>query len=180
MFDLKKIRIDPSSQIEPVERILTRVPVKKPGKQSFVRVHPSEEFRINVGLIIIREPYETYLVSQELTGELAEDITPTSLLTTVDKFKQVFLWPIKLPDCFGKLDPWNESATVAASRARDAWVKVTSNRSIGSYEVYEAKGDLGEPEWPNKSFQELIYMAFADYFIDSLNHPIVKRLRGEV
>ena len=48
----------------------------------------------------------------------------------------------------------------------------------GAYEVLTAENCTAEPEWPSHSLQELIRIAFRDRMIDSLDHPVVKRLRG--
>ena len=43
-----------------------------------------------------------------------------------------------------------------------------------------AKGDLGEPQWPDKSFRELIAIAFRDNVIDRADHPVIRELNGEI
>jgi hypothetical protein len=52
--------------------------------------------------------------------------------------------------------------------------------SLGAYDVFVAAGELGEPEWPTAPFSELLRIAFRDRLIDDLNHPVLRRLRGEV
>jgi hypothetical protein len=37
---------------------------------------------------------------------------------------------------------------------------------------------MAEPVWPDLSFQELIKIAYRDRMITSLEHPVVRRLRG--
>jgi hypothetical protein len=46
--------------------------------------------------------------------------------------------------------------------------------------VFDACGDLPDPEWPNTPFRELLRVAFKDRFIDNLDHPVLRKLRGEV
>jgi hypothetical protein len=58
------------------------------------------------------------------------------------------------------------------------WVRVKANTNLGAYEIFKAQAEFGEPEWPDLSFWELIKIAFRDHLIDSLDHPVVKRLRG--
>jgi hypothetical protein len=57
---------------------------------------------------------------------------------------------------------------------------VVANLSLGAYEIYQAKADLPEPNWPDKPFNDLLRIAFRDRLIDTLDHPILKSLRGEV
>jgi hypothetical protein len=48
------------------------------------------------------------------------------------------------------------------------------------YDLFEASGDLAEPVWPEMTFRDLLELAFRDRRIDSINHPILKSLRGEI
>src|SRR5687768_14516462 len=55
-----------------VERLLTVVPVRKPAKHDFVRVHPDPEFRMSpAGIIELKEEREMYLVLPHLAAELS-------------------------------------------------------------------------------------------------------------
>ena len=40
--------------------------------------------------------------------------------------------------------------------------------------------DMADPAWPELSFYELLKIAYRDRMITSLEHPVVKRLRGLV
>ena len=37
---------------------------------------------------------------------------------------------------------------------------------------------IPDPDWPELSFAEIFRIAFKDRLINSLDHPVVKRLRG--
>ncbi len=50
---------------------------------------------------------------------------------------------------------------------------------MGGYDILKAKGALPDPEWPDLSFEEIVKIAFRDNFVNDLNHPALKRLRGE-
>ena len=50
--------------------------------------------------------------------------------------------------------------------------------SLGAYEVVEAS-TKSEPEWPDVTFNELLRIAFRDRLVDRLDHPVIKRLRGD-
>ncbi len=85
-----------------------------------------------------------------------------------------------MPGSDGKLDEWSRSALEAADIARSGWVRVQSNMSLGAYEVFEATGDIPNPEWPETPFKDLLRVAFKGRFIDSLDHPVLRKLRGEI
>jgi hypothetical protein len=165
-----------------VRKALLTVPVRKPDKSWFVRTHPDESYRLQTAVIELKEDRETYLVTQNLWPELAAESTfsPRALFIGINRQGVVFLWPVRLPGSDGKLDDWSRSALEAADMARSAWVRVTANMGLGAYDVYEATAPLPDPEWPDTPFRELLRVAFRGRLIDSLEHPVLLRLRGEV
>jgi hypothetical protein len=59
------------------------------------------------------------------------------------------------------------------------WVRVMAKQSLGAYDVLQATGVLSEPDWPELSLAELLRIAARNRVIDSPDHPILLRLRGE-
>ncbi len=108
------------------------VPVRKPGKAWWVRVHPDPAYSLSTAVVELKEDRETYLVAP------------------------------------------------AAAMARDSWVRVAANMHLGAYDVYTASGQLADPDWPETPFRELLATAFKDKLIDTLDHPVLRKLRGEV
>ena len=179
-FDPRKLRLSQRfSEGIDVRRILTTVPVRKPHRQEFVRVHPAENMRIETALLEFKEERQLYLVEPTLWPALPGEASPRTLYTTVTMQGVVMLWPVRLPDESGRLDPWNTSAHDAAKRAESGWIKAPANMHLGAYDVFEAMGQIPEPIWPDLAFERLLEIAFRDRFIDSLDHPVVRRLRGE-
>jgi hypothetical protein len=37
---------------------------------------------------------------------------------------------------------------------------------------------IADPKWPEQPFQELLRIGFRDRLVNSLDHPLVKRLHG--
>ncbi len=131
-------------------------------------------------ILELKEEGETYLVDQNLWGELPGELIPKVLYMVINRQGVLTLWPIRLPGEDGRHDAWNRSALEAAEMAQKQWVRVAANMSLGAYEVYPATADIPEPEWPDTTFQEILRVAFKDRFIRSLDHPVVRRLRGEI
>jgi hypothetical protein len=165
-----------------VKKALLSVPVRKPANSWWVRVHPSEEYRLQTAVIELKEDRETYLVAPALWPDLAAEATfsPRALFTAVNRQGVLFLWPIRLPGPDGRVDEWSRTAHEAAGLATKGWVRVAANMALGAYEVFQAGGQLGEPEWPQLPFRDLLRVAFKDRLIDALDHPVLRRLRGEV
>jgi hypothetical protein len=180
-FDLLSLRMtqDFGSMVG-VKKVITTIPVHKPHKQDFVRIRPGDDYQISTAVIEMKEDRETFLIAPELWNELPGEIIPKIFLTGMTRQGVLFLWPIRLPNADGRHDNWNRSALEAAELAKRKWVKVVSNMSLGGYEVYEATGDLPDPEWPDLSFEEIMRVAFKDRYIQTMDHLVIRRLNGEI
>jgi hypothetical protein len=163
-----------------VKKALITVPVRKPSKQEFVRVHPDGAYRLETAVLELKEERETYLVDPSLWPELPSELTPKVLFATMNRQGVLTLWPVRMPGDDGRLDEWNASALEAAEMAQGRWVRVVANMSLGAYEVYEATGDLPDPDWPDLPFAEILKVAFKGHYITDIDHPVIRRLRGEL
>jgi hypothetical protein len=165
-----------------VKKALLTVPVRKPDKSWFVRTHPDKAYRLQTPVIELKEEQETYLVAPDLWPELAAESTfsPKALFTAMNRQGVVFLWPVRMPGPDGKLDDWSRSALAAADLAARGWVRVAANMSLGAYDVFQATGRIPEPAWPDTPFKDLLRVAFKGKFVDSPDHPVLRKLRGEV
>ena len=155
-FDPEALRVNALADVD-VEKILTAVPVRRPNRNEFFRVHPDPKF-VTDTLVLEREDgldRETYLVQPEVQDLVAHELRRVRLYVVINKRGTVFLWPAKLPredNDAGRR--WAETALQAAEQAKTLWVKMHGSRDLGGYEIFRAKGDLGEPQWPDKSFRD--------------------------
>jgi hypothetical protein len=182
LFDPSRLRLSQEFAANiGVKKALLTIPVKKPAKEWFVQTHPGEDYRITTAVLELKEEREVYLVEPSLWAELAAESTfgTRAIFTAINRQGVPFLWPVRLPNSDGRQDDWNRSALAAATLARGKWVRVAANMTLGAYDVFEATGDLPMPEWPALPFKELLRIAFKDRFIRDLDHPILRRLRGE-
>jgi hypothetical protein len=179
--DLSKLRLDQAYAADAVavKKQLITVPVRKPKRQEFVRVHPDPAYRLTPAAIIeVQEDRETYLLTPSMAQALPGEFSTVTLFTTISRQGTLFLWPVKLPNPEGRQLEWHRSAAEAAERAMKKWVRVIANMSLGAYEIYEAGGDLPEPVWPDYLFEEILKIAFRDHIVDRPDHALVQRLRG--
>lgn len=180
--NLLALRLDQSyADAVGVKKLLTTVPVRKPNRQDFVRVHSDLAFRLTPAAIIeVKEDREVYLVLPRIAQQLPGEFSVATLYVTINRQGTLHLWPVKLPTPEGRQNEWHRSAAEAAERAMKKWVRVTSSMSLGAYEIFEASGDLPEPVWPDFTFQEILKIAFRDRIVDRPDHPLVQRLQGIV
>jgi len=181
-FDPTRLRLSQDFQsMVDVRKALVTVPVRRPDRQWFVRTHPEEGWRLETAVLEVKEERATFLVDRLLWPELPGEITPKVLFTAINRTGVVFLWPVRLPSPDGRIDEWSRSALEAAQLGMKRWVRVAANMSLGAYDIFEAAANLPEPVWPEEvGFKKVIEVAFRDRFIRSLDHPVIRRLRGEL
>jgi hypothetical protein len=181
-FDPAALRMTPAFVASAgVKKELTEVPVRKPYKHEFVRVHPSEEYRLTTGVIELKGDREVYLVAPALWPAMAAEATfkPKLFITAITRQGVVFLWELTLPPSDGRIDRWSRSMLDAAQQAETKWTRVAANLHLGAYELKLATNSLDDPVWPDKPFREILRIAFRDRLITSLDHPVMRRLEGE-
>jgi hypothetical protein len=161
------------------EKLITQVPVRKPGREQWVRTSPDMETWRPWPLLELKEDSEMYLVATAIHHELAGEAAfiTARLVPAVTDGGVFFFWPIRLPDSAGRLNSWHESAAQAAEIARDQWIRMTANRGLGGYDVNVAKFER-EPQWPTLPQTELLKIAFRGRQISAIDHPVVMRLKG--
>jgi hypothetical protein len=180
-FDPANLRLDPEYlKSGGVKKLLTTVPVRKPNKQDFVRVHPDPGYRLcGVAIIELREDRETYLVAPSYAQQLdPQSFNHCNLYLTINRQKVVSLWPVKLPEPGGRISGWHTSGLEGAERAMTEWIRMVPNMNLGAYEFLVAQSQLSEPEWPMVSLGELLRIAFKGHVVDGPDHPVMQRLNG--
>jgi hypothetical protein len=165
-----------------VRKAIISVPVRKPDKSWFVRVHPDPSYHLPVAVIELKEDREVYLIAPALRAELATESTfkIKMLATAINRQGVLFLWECNMPRADGRADEWSRTALEAVEMATKGWIRVTANMSLGAYDVYQANAQLSDPDWPTATMGELLRIAFKDRYIDALDHPVLRKLRGEV
>jgi hypothetical protein len=182
-YDVETLRLPQGPRAAAgVRKLLTNLPCRKPDKSWFVRCHPSEAYRITVGVLDLKEDREIYLIAAPFRAELETEPTyaEKTLALAINRQGDPFLWEVTLPREANRKDTWGRSALEAMDLATRKWVRVASNMSAKAYDIYEAVVSLPEPQWPDLSLRDLLRLSFRDHTIDSVDHPVWRRLRGEV
>lgn len=178
-FDLASLCLSQdSTETVRVKKLLATIPARRPNSQDFVRVHPSPDYRRNFLCIDLKDDRETYVVRPEIAPELVGETVMKTIYTAITSLGVVFLWPITIPPPDGKTNEWWRSGREAAELAITRWVRMRADMNLGAYQIFEAEGQIPEPEWPNLPYQELLRISFRDRMIDRVDHPVVQRLRG--
>lgn len=179
-FDPKRLRYSQGRSEGPTARkIVSAVQVRKPNRQEFFRVHPDHSMRLETLVLDFKAEGMTYLVDPGIEPAIPGECTAKMLYLAVTRQGAVLLWPVRLPDEQGNLDPYNSAAHQAALSAEANWIRIAANKGAGTYDIYEALEQLAEPEWPELGFERILEMAFRARYIDSLDHPVIRKLLGE-
>ena len=175
--DFSRFRLSQNfGNVSGVRKKLTTVPVRKPGKTQWVRVHP--EKKMDTMLLPYPESGgDLYLVEPEFQAEVEQLAKAYRLILAIDRQGDPFFWPVALPDESRPLN-WHLSALEAANNAELEWTRIQANMNIGAYEILAAEGDLEDPEWPELSMDELLDIAFKNKIINRSDHLVLLQLRG--
>jgi hypothetical protein len=163
-----------------VKKLLTTVPVRKPSSQDFVRVHSDPAYRENFPIIELKDEREEYIVVADLVPALIGEFVTKTLFTAINRHGTVFFWPVRLPSPDGRDLEWWRSGREAAELAMKSWIRMRANMNLGAYDIFQAESVIADPEWPQLGFWELIKIAFRDHLVDHIDHPVIKRLRGQL
>lgn len=163
-----------------VRKVISTIPNRKPNKSEWFRVRPGEEWRLQTAVLELEKGVErsTYLVAPSLWPDLSGEISPALLLTCVNRANDLFIWRVKLPGPDGRSNTWTDSALQIVAAAERSWCRMVSDTANGIYTHYEPTAELPDPQWPKLTFDAIIRIAFRGRMIDSLDHPIIRELRG--
>ena len=158
---------------------VTVVPVRKPNRFEYIRVHPSDRMCLHPAGIIEVPGGQPYLVSPQVFDAQSRDVRLVMLFTAITRQGALFLWPAKLSKD-GRTNTWNESAMGAAVRGQTEWLRVCSNDEAAIYDTEVPVIEIPDPDWPDVTFAQLLEIAFRGRVIEDCDHPILRRLRGEL
>lgn len=181
-FDLTNIAVaSVTAEDLGVEKPILMVPVDKPGKQDFFRVHPDLNYRVEARVIKLEAERETYLVTRDVWPSIPGETRLVRLLPYLSRTGGLGLWPLPLPDdLLGRRDTaWGVTARKAAEFAETKWVRMQANMAHGQYDIVTSD-KIPDPIWPKITLPEILKIAFgAGRLIDTLDHPIVRQLEGQ-
>ena len=154
------------------------MPVRKPAKEWFFRIHP--EYSLDSFVLELKEDGETLLLDPAMRRALLEEKCACirTLRLGVNRQGTPFIWPVRQPTGAGR-DPWATSSLDAIHLAETRWTRMQADMSLGAYRIMEGKV-YDVPRWPKEPFNELLRVAFKGAVVDSLDHPVLRKLRGEV
>jgi hypothetical protein len=159
------------------KRVQTTYPIQKPPKSKFVRVHPEPAYRVSLIRTYKDEDTDTiyYVVPDlDLPEEIADQTKITDLYAAQAHDGTFFIWFVNHSDT-----SWYRSANAAVRSCKCEWRRVVARKSANIYDLYKPEYTIDEPDWSGlPSFPEMLENGFEDRRITSVDHPVVRKLRG--
>jgi len=176
MFSLNQFAMS-AEQFGEGDLVQGPLPVRNPGKLEFFKVCDKAGYRAKVCILHDQRNEAIYLVAPALKSALEGDVAIAELVLAGNQDGELFLWLAKAPAFEG--EHFGTTRMTAISMAKSAWVRMRVRADRKGYDVIRAAGSFPDPQWPEKTLDELCRDAFADRFVTALDHPVLRRLRGE-
>jgi hypothetical protein len=162
--------------------VLINVEVDKPANNVYFRVNENLDYQLDDATVLrdsegTKRSFYYVVPAMRMHPKLAPRLRKVTLsLVYTWPGGNILIWPVPiLGDREFKV--W-KSARAAFELAQTQWVQIVWNEEKADYEVEVAERVDRQPAWPEKTFSELLKLAFADKVIDNEEHPYVLRLRG--
>jgi hypothetical protein len=168
-------RLDPKAPIKAAA--FSKLEVRKPPADHYVHVHPDPDFNGVFPLYAdsLVKRYEPYLIAPELMDTLPPQVKVNvkwvRLAVAVTDTGVLFLWHVAQTG-----SEFHESGDSCILTTMTVWRKVIPEGS--GYRMETPEASLADPVFPGWRFEEYLMRAFKERYIDSLDHEIIKRLRG--
>jgi hypothetical protein len=151
------------------------IPVRYPYETEIVRTAPENKLHAT-GWPMIADPAtgEVYLISPYVLRRSDPKIwalcVSIGFALALSSAGASFLWPYPSGTNGDLL------AETAVEEARNRWVRVVIDKALGDYRVDPQAGEFRKLSWPKLEHDDVIDIVFGDREIDSLDHPVHKRL----
>ena len=135
-FDPAALRLAPDFEAVGVKRVIVAVPVRKPGKQEFVRVHPDEDYRLETGLIELEEERETYLVHpRPARGAGGRDDASSGCTSRSRGRARCSSGRCRCPAPTAGATRGTRAPRRRRCSRREHWVRLKANMAAGTYDI---------------------------------------------
>ena len=166
------------SKVLKTERHQNIIPVDKPSSEVWFRVHDDPDFAFDTKVLWLKEGQDRgiYQIHPDIEHLLLDEkrYMPVRLVFCIDRQGEWRIWPLRILHDGAREDDWMTSALTIVEIAKEQWIKLVSGKS--GYEHKTTPADIPDPVWPNKTFDELLDMAFRKRRIDKPDDAVLLRL----
>lgn len=154
-FDLSELKLKVGvGEGLPERKEVLSIPVRKPSKQTYIRVNPDPTWQIETYVLELKDDDELYLVDSSLWEALRNEITPKIILSCMTRQDSFFFWSIRLPNAENWVDNWSRTALDCARIAQTQWVRIQSDRDAQAWFANIAEN---QDSFPNRIGQKRVF-----------------------
>jgi hypothetical protein len=74
---------------------------------------------------------------------------------------------------------WYKAARRAVNAALNRWVQVQARKAANTYDLITPLDPIPDPDWSSfRPFDEMLDNAFDEHVIASVDHPLIRKLKG--
>jgi hypothetical protein len=165
------------------EQTSTKPEGRRPNEQEYFRVSPLPEHRLPVASIADKQDNgKVYIISgpilDAVKAEFPRLVRAVLIVTAQTLIGTILAWPVPLAEDRG--GKWNSQQRVASEQGKMMWTNMASNHSRAQYDISTVDNPK-EVDWKSfPPFAEILRQAFSERLIDSIDHPLLKKLRGKI
>jgi hypothetical protein len=160
------------------EKLPLRPSFGKFNKHRFSRIHPGEEYKFRCLLVEDKDNGETYIATPAMQSYLGTNAVAKILRLSVDSTGVPKIIAEPILDGQGTPNSWHASIVKGIDLAETTWVRMEAARNASQYTIIRSRDDLGDPEWPTQSMEELVQEVFQNKIISDPDHPFARQLEG--
>jgi hypothetical protein len=175
-WDISQLRLPQDYSADNAESVQATIPIHKPQSQTYFRAHPEWNFP----MAMLEHEDRLYPVRTAVREALDADLKLRIIVPCITRDGDVFLWPLPSLQTTGQSNDWVKSGHRALVAARKEWIRMRSNMRLKSYDIIRPKTTWEEPSWPEQTFEQMLETAFTDSVIDTLDHPVILALQGDL
>jgi len=175
--------LDPASLRKPVDHqavgdveIPLMVRLGKPRNQEFVFIPDDPELRCSYVLLKSEKDGCFFGVHPDVAPSLGSLVRLYQLYAYVTDDGLFGLWPIGTPMVPGRENPFPLSAREIVEKNPNRWLRVENCGSM--YGAEFVKFDKAAPDFSEVTLDDLLRVALKGQLIDSVDHPVARRLLG--
>jgi hypothetical protein len=163
----------------------TKAEGRKPNDQEYFRVSPLAEHRLIVASIADKQDTgKIYIVAgsvlEAVKAEFPRFVRAVQIVIAQTQVGLILAWPVPLEQDRG--GRWHSEHRRAAEDGKTKWTTMVSNTPRAKYDVTSV--DNPKPvqvDWKSlPPFAEILQQAFSERLIDSVEHPLLMKLRGKI
>lgn len=154
---------------------------RRPAHDEWFMVSARRDHTVDLLVLESSRDRAPYLVSKTVRASIRANLKQKRAVVCANRHGDIFVWLVTLPSTNGSQSPWIVSAHRAVELAMTNWVRIITNMRVGMYDLERwPKASTDGPKWPAGKIDELLLSAFEGRIIASVDHPVVRELKGEV